>query len=181
MKFRTLLALPLALGLAIAAGSALQEGMHGAKPGEQHAVLAKMTGNWNTLTEMMGTESPGKQSFEMGLGGLWLLGDLEGELMGAPFTGHTVSGYDPDKEKYVAIWVDSFTSAMMVLEGEYDAEHDRLDYRGASKHPMTGEPTVEIHRWEFKDDDHMVFSIHYPDADGAAGPQLFAVDYTRAE
>jgi hypothetical protein len=59
-----------------------------ATPGEQHKMLADMTGSWNCESKMWHAkdsepqESKGKSVFKMILGGRWLQQDFKGMAMG---------------------------------------------------------------------------------------------------
>lgn len=73
------------------------------------------------------------------LGDLWTTSSFSMEFMGQPFTGASTLGYDPEKGKYVGTWVDSMTTMLTIMEGDYDAEQDAIvmTYRGLDT--MTGE------------------------------------------
>jgi hypothetical protein len=178
MKLAILTAVPAACLLSFAAGAALQEMPAPAKPGQQHQVLRGMVGEWKTTTKIMGEESDGKQTFEMDLGGLWLVGRLEGEFMGQPFHGMSINGWDTTKKKHVGIWVDSFTASIQSLEGGYDATKNQLEYEAPSVNPMSGEPMTEIHRWTFADENNMTFHMLYPQDDGGEY-EVFSIHYAR--
>ena len=88
------------------------------KPGPEHQKLAAYAGTWACAIEMTGDDgkpmtSKGTTTLRVGPGGLWLLDDFQGEVMGGPFTGHGVTGYDPAKGKFVGTWVDSWSVSVM--------------------------------------------------------------------
>jgi Protein of unknown function (DUF1579) len=97
------------------------------KPGPEHELLKKDAGVWDATVEEY--VEPGKpprvsKGFETGTlacGGLWLISDFKGEMMGQPFQGHGILGYDPAKKKYVGTWVDGMSPALGLVEGTYDA------------------------------------------------------------
>ena len=43
-------------------------------------------------------------------------------MMGTPFTGHGMTGYDNVTGKYWSTWTDSMSTGIMVSEGSCDAE-----------------------------------------------------------
>ena len=102
----------LVLGLAASTLSA-QESPEMEKPGEHHKHLKIMTGTWDyqskfhtvpgQIVEMNGVEVAKMQS-----GGFWLISDFTGKIMGMPFHGHAVMGYEANKKKYIGTWADSF-------------------------------------------------------------------------
>ena len=52
------------------------------------------------------------------LGGRFLQMEYKGELLGQPYEGYGLSGYDPEKKKHTLVWMDSLTTQMMHYEGE---------------------------------------------------------------
>lgn len=54
-------------------------------------------------------------------GGKWTWSTFTGEMMGAPFEGHALSGFDTKTEKVVSFWIDSMNGAWMRTDGTYDA------------------------------------------------------------
>src|SRR5215470_20277570 len=53
------------------------------KPGKEHELLKRMEGTWDVIME----GGKGTMTYKMGLGGLWLLGEQDGELGGRKFSG----------------------------------------------------------------------------------------------
>src|SRR5687768_8662814 len=92
---------------------AAEQGMSMPKPGPEHAALKQDVGTWDATVEMWmepgkpPTTSKGTEVNTMGPGGFWLLTAFKSEMMGAPFEGHGMTGYDPAKKVYVSTWVDS--------------------------------------------------------------------------
>src|SRR3954466_13607359 len=83
------------------------QAQEGPKPGPEHEVLKKMVGDWDLTMKFAGMESKGKVTYKMGLGGLWLVSDLESDLLGSKFYGHGMDTYDAGSKKYVSLWIDS--------------------------------------------------------------------------
>ena len=179
-RSRVLLLLVGTLALGWSAAAALQEDdmPPAVKPTEQHALLKRMAGTWDAKVSMMGMTSKGTYVAKTVMGGLWSLGDYTGEFMGQPFQGHAVDGYDPEKGKYVSIWVDSMSSAPQFYEGTYDAERDVLTYEGYGISPMTGEHVPEVHRLSFHGSDGQTFEMIQKGPDGA-DMLLMTIEYTR--
>lgn len=71
-----------------------------ATPGEPHKQLASLAGSWTTKTkEWMEpgkppTEAAGSVEMKMLLDGRFLQQDFTGEMMGQPYTGMGITGYD---------------------------------------------------------------------------------------
>src|SRR4051812_30921041 len=90
------------------------------KPGPEHEGLKKLEGNWDLVMKFGGGESKGTVTYKMELGGMWLTSSLQSELFGQKFEGRSIDGYDPQKKKYVGIWVDSMGGGAVITEGTFD-------------------------------------------------------------
>jgi hypothetical protein len=108
-------------------------------PGEEHQKLQHLVGTWDVAgrTWMGGpggpvTESKGVVETRWLLPGRWLIEDLTMQMMGMPFQGFAISGYDNVKKKFVGTWVDSMSTALLTMEGNFDAEGTTLACFGTS-------------------------------------------------
>jgi len=54
-------------------------------------------------------------------GDTWTWSTFTGDLMGGPFEGHALTGYDGKNDKVVSFWIDSANGAWMRTDGSYDA------------------------------------------------------------
>lgn len=84
--------------------------------------LAQFVGTWDAEVELMGQKSTGVETCRMDVGGFWLLTDFEGSVMGAPFRGHGITGFDPAKQMLVGVWVDSMGGPWALLEGAFSKD-----------------------------------------------------------
>ena len=110
------------------------------RPGPEHKLLKNLEGTWDTTMKAGGKESRGKVTYKMELGGLWLAGSLESEMFGTKFSGKSLESYNPVKKKYVSVWVDSMSTAPVIMEGTYDKEKKTLTMAGEGP-GMGGKPT----------------------------------------
>lgn len=123
---------------------AMKKWMEYMTPGEQHIAMAKMAGDWKYTSKMwmapgqepMTTE--GKAKFEVLLGGRYVQMNVNGSIMGMPFEGIGVNGYDNASKKYVSSWIDNMGTSIMFLEGTMDPATNVLTYTGTMVDPMTG-------------------------------------------
>ena len=106
-------------GIGVAASSR-QEGFAPPKPTKFHEHLKQLEGEWESDVEMMGSKSKGSETDRLVAGGLFLVMDYKGEMMGSAFSGHGIMGYDTLKKKYVGSWVDSMSTAIWTSEGTVD-------------------------------------------------------------
>ena len=176
MTRNALLLLPATLlaGAAFAARGTFQDGPPMAEPVAQHALLKRMAGTWDALVQAGEASEKGTYSCELGMNGLWLTSDFDGQLMGAPYQGHEVLGWDPDKKKYVGCWVDSMTSALTLTEGTWDEAKQSLTMESLAPDPMTGQKMVNV--TQFQGDDQHVFRMHSGSLDS---PPMMTITYTR--
>jgi uncharacterized protein DUF1579 len=161
--------------LSAAAAASAQEGPPMPTPGPEHELLKKDVGTWDATVEMLmppgAPPTPGTETNTLGPGGLWLISDFKSNMMGAPFQGHGVSGWDPAKKKYVGTWVDSMTTSVALTESTYDPASKSmtgwLDLPGPG-----GNPTRTKAVTQYKDDDTRVFTMYMTGPDGKEAPGM---------
>ncbi|MCB9890650.1 MAG: DUF1579 family protein [Planctomycetes bacterium] len=101
------------------------------------AALHADCGTWDADFKM---EMPGMEAMtakcrevvEPVCGGKWTWSNFTGEMMGAPFEGHALTGYDSKANKVVSFWIDSMSGAVMRTDGTYDAEKKLFTMSGTS-------------------------------------------------
>jgi hypothetical protein len=98
-----------------------------AEPQKEHQWLQQLVGEWTYETDMpMGPDQP-EQKFRgtertRSLGGLWVVGEGQGEMPGGGTATTIVTlGYDPQKKRYVGTWVGSMMTYLWVYDGSLDA------------------------------------------------------------
>jgi hypothetical protein len=137
------------------------------KPGRQHDHLKSLVGTWDAETE----SGKGTMTYKMGLGGLWLIGDFEGEFGGMKFQGKGLDTYDSATKKYRSVWVDSFSTSPRIMEGNLDKDDKVMtmtgEVRGADDKPAKFKSITEI-----KDADTVNFSLFMVDKDGKEQPMV---------
>src|SRR5688572_605837 len=95
---------------------------------KEHDVLRQLEGTWDCTIKASWEPgkppavSKGTETNRLIGNGLWLVSDFTGDMMGQPFQGHGIYGYDPSKKKYTGVWVDSMEAKLGVMEGTYDAK-----------------------------------------------------------
>lgn len=150
------------------------------KPGPEHELLKKYVGVWDVTIE----GEPGSQSSSKGsehcrllAGGLWLVTEFKGDLMGQAFEGTGMTGYDPIKKKYVDSWVDSMSTAITRGESTYDPATKTMTGIEESTDP-SGKPMKMKSVTEWKDDNTRIFTMSFEGPDGKFVPAL-KIKYTR--
>ncbi len=168
----SMLTLVCCLGIGLAA-----QAQEGVVLGKEHARLKELVGTWDAVVKFGDNESKGQMVYTMGLGGLWLLSDFNGEFAGAPFLGKGADGFDQQKGKYVSIWIDSMSTSPTISEGTLDASGKVMTMYGDMVGP-DGKPFKTRMVTEMTDKDHMVFTIHGKGPDGKEGPMM-SIHYAR--
>jgi hypothetical protein len=168
--------LPVALLLAISTLCVAQEP---AKPGKEHAELKKLEGVWDAAMKMPGMPEamPGVVTYKMECDGMWLTSDFRMDVPGFKFQGRGTDGYDQTKKKYVGIWVDSMSSAPMIMEGTLDPATKTTTMTGTGP-GQDGQPQKFKTVTKEVDADHMTFEMFMVGADDKE-TSAFTIDYTR--
>lgn len=149
----------------------------GATPLLEHKALGALAGDWKgSMTVQLPGMEPMKGDVtckaRLDLGGLWLISDYEGTMMGAPFRGHSVWGFDPAKKKQVEVWVDSFRSTVSEIEGDYDPATQMWTKWTDGQNPATGEKVRERHTVSLKPDGSFAMELAVPGPNGAYLPYM---------
>jgi hypothetical protein len=146
----TLLAAGAALAQDAATPSADQKAImeayqRAATPGPQHAFLAAMVGEF-TLTLKSFNEpgvepevSTGTSTRKMVLGGRYLEETVHSSVMGQPFEGRGLTGYDNVTRTWWGAWFDSMSTGIMITSGVWDEEAGVGTFEGEYNDPVSGE------------------------------------------
>jgi len=145
----------------------MEEMMKTMQPGPQHDLLKKLAGDWTTTGQMwMGPKGdpmpmkPGTEHAEMILGGRFLQSVNNGEMMGMPFEGHGLMGYDNFKKVYQMTWIDNMGTTISTAAGTTDAAGKTLTLMGKMDDPESGQKDVDVkYVYNFKDDKTVGFEI----------------------
>lgn len=155
-------------------------------PGEPHRRLGRFVGTWDIVgrtwvegPDGLVSESRGVVETRWLVPGLWLIDDVKTTMMGQAFQGFSISGYDNVKKKYVGMWVDGMSTALLTMEGNFDREGKSLALFGTCSDPATGEHDKLMgYLTHLVDDDHHVFEIRDYSA-LPEGVKTMELEYTR--
>lgn len=138
-----------------------------ATPGAHHDILTKLAGSWETTSKAWmepgapPEETQGTAEFKMVLGGRFLQQEATGEMMGQPFSGMGLTGYDNFKKQYTMLWVDDSGTAMYTAEGTPDATGKIITFKGKSDDWMTGKKDQPVkYVSTIVDNDTQLFEIY---------------------
>ncbi len=171
ISIRSVVAL-LVVGVAsVAAQSGGQEMPPMPKPGPEHELLKQEAGTWDAVVEITpGPGAPvqksiGVETARVGCGGLCLITDFKGDMMGMTFEGHGVTTWDPAKKKYVGTWTDSMSRGLAIGESTYDAAtKTSTGWMEGPDH--TGTVMKARSKVEWKGPTTRVFTMYTPGPDG---------------
>jgi hypothetical protein len=164
----------------------MAEMMKLATPGPEHERLKAMEGTFNAdVTMQMAPDAPpinskGTMINKMILGGRYLQGDYKGEFMGQPFTGISMTGYDNATKKYVATWMDSMSTTVMMATGTADSTGKTITTTATVECPMDqGGPKTMKQVTTIIDKDHHTYECYEVAKDGKE-TKMMTIKYTRA-
>ncbi len=136
-----------------------------AQPGEPHKLFAGLAGSWTTQTkEWMEpgkppTESTGTAEIKTLLEGRFLYQEYTAQMMGQPYSGVGIDGYDNLTKKYVTVWIDTMGTGIFFMEGTAGPDGKTITLRGSHPEPGGGKMT---HRavWKIVDNDNQIFEMY---------------------
>jgi hypothetical protein len=161
-----------------------QKWMAAATPGAPHKALDVFTGEWNVASKWWMSpdappmESKGTASKKWILGGRYISEDFNGEMMGMPFTGSGLSGYDNVKKKYNSSWVDSSSTALFTSLGTSSADGKTFTYHSTMDDCMTGEMDKPV-RFVIRVESHDKHIFEMFEGSGAKEKKVGEMTYTR--
>jgi hypothetical protein len=121
--------------------------MENMTPGPVHQMLAKSNGQWKVETTVW--MAPGQEPVKGGgtctntmiLGGRYQQSMHKGEMMGMPFEGMNLLGYDNTEKAFTSTWVDNMGTGTMTVKGTWDEATKSINFKGSMLDPMSGKNT----------------------------------------
>ena len=116
----------------------------------------------------------------------WIFGErfleeeFHGEMMGKPFTGRCLLGFDNTKQKFNSVWIDDMSTGMTSGEGTADASGKVITYTGQEICPQDGKMRPFRQVMTIQDDDHMQFEMYSHTSDGKEFKPM-QTNYTRVK
>jgi hypothetical protein len=158
-----------------------------ATPSEPHKQFANLVGSWTTTTkEWMEpgkppTESTGSVEMKMLLDGRFLQQEFAGNMMGQPYSGIGISGYDNLRKRYVSTWIDSMGTGIFMMEGTASPDGKTITLKG--QHAELGGGQMS-HRavWKIVDANTQTFEMygsHGHGKDHGKEMKMMEIVYTR--
>jgi len=114
-------------------------------PGAAHKALEPLIGNWSAeVKSWMAPDTPPTVNKATAkaiwvMNGRFVQEEFNGEFMGKPFRGMSLTGYDNMKQKYNSVWIDDMHTTMFTSEGAGDDGNKVITLEGKFDCPMTGQ------------------------------------------
>jgi hypothetical protein len=137
-------------------------------PGTNHSMMANFAGNWNTTSTMWmtpGSEptvSNGTTTGEMIMGGRYLLLKHTGSVMGMPFEGMSIEGFDNATQTFNSVWIDNMGTGIMYSTGKYNEAANQIEYTAKMIDPVSGNLLDTRQIAKFNEDGTMTFEMYMP-------------------
>jgi len=151
---------------------------------DEHAFLKQFVGQWDVVTKWWmapNTEpnvSKGTAVDTMIMGGKFLREDFRGTMMGRPFEGLSLTGFDTILRQSNAVWLDSASTAIMVTSGSVDLPGKTLQLSGEASCPMSDDKKPVRYTIKVLDQNHHIFEFYGPGMDGKEF-RAMEIDYRR--
>ena len=156
-------------------------------PNANHELLKSLAGSWKANVKFWmdpkgePQESDGTSTSQMVLDGHFLEQTYKGSMMGKPFEGRGIYGYDNLRQEFTGLWLDNMATGIMVSAAKYDAATKTLTEEGAMSCPITN----EAHRWykavtTIVDADNYTYESYMKDPEGKEFKGMI-ITYTRAK
>ncbi|MEP7107511.1 MAG: DUF1579 domain-containing protein [Ferruginibacter sp.] len=135
-------------------------------PGEVHKMMAQSDGDWNEeITMWMDPKAPPTKTnaiskSEMIMGGRYQLAKTSGNMMGMPFEGMSLVGYDNFKKVFTSTWIDNFGTGTITMEGTWDEPTKSITFKGKGIDPMTGKDVSMKQVMKFIDKDSQEIEMY---------------------
>lgn len=148
---------------------------------KEHTLLGEAVGSWDAVVT---TRMPGKDPVEEKAtervvpicDGKWTWSDFKGNMMGQPFEGHALTGYDPDAKQFVSYWIDCCNAQFAKTTGTYDAAKKVFTFTGSCVDEK-GKPETIQQTYAVKDPNTRKLEMK---CTGADGTQDMTITYKRA-
>lgn len=140
------------------------------KPGPEHEKLAALVGTWELTIE--GVKEKGKAEYKSILGGRFIQEEANVSFGAFAMEWVGIYGFDRQKKKYTAVWVDNMDTSTESGEGDMDAAGKVLSLSGQHLDPRSGKQAKFV--WKIVRDDEKTMRIEMYEVDAAGKEKLAA-------
>jgi hypothetical protein len=156
-----------------------------ATPGPQHEMLKKLAGDWNAKVRFqMDPSQPWQESAStstttMLMDGRYCQEMVSGQMMGQPFNGCGITGYDNVIGKYVGTWIDNMGTGIETMQGTADASGKVINWIATMSDPLTGKPSKNRMVTTIADADHHTLEMYTVPPGAKKEMKTMTIEYTR--
>jgi len=135
-------------------------------PGSVHQMMAESSGEWNSSITMWADPSQPPQKMdgsctnEMIMGGRYLKLSYKSTMMGMPFEGMMLLGFDNAKKEFTSVWYDNMGTGTSVSTGTYNSQESTLTLMGIMFEPTTGKDVKYRETMKFVDKDNQIMTMY---------------------
>jgi hypothetical protein len=158
--------------------------MKAGTPGPQHQQLASTAGSYDMKVKgwhdpkQPPSEDTGTATRTMSLDGRVLVEEVTSTMMGMPFNGHGMMGYDNVSGKYWSTWNDSMSTGLMVSQGTCDPTGKTCTFTGTWNDPVKKGPLKSRMTTKWTSPTTEVFEMYGPGKDGKEF-KMMEITYTK--
>lgn len=161
----------------------MEEMMKSRMPGEHHKTLLQYVGDWDVKAKIWMApgappeESTGTATTKSEFGGRFVFMTYKSEMMGQPFEGRLILGYNNNAKQNEAVWVDSMSTGVWYSTGNASSDGKVFTFTGTYVEP-DGEKKTTREVATFKSPDLYVSEFFETGKDGKEN-KMMEITYTR--
>ena len=120
------------------------------RPSAGHKALEPLVGNWKAEVKCWHEPggqpqvSQGRATAKWILNGRFLEEEFHGEMMGRPFEGCYLTGYDNTKQRFQSVWLSDIQTSTFFTEGRGEDGNKVITQEGTSSCAGTGQTNVPM-------------------------------------
>ena len=120
------------------------------KPGPAHQALEALEGDWKAEVKCWMEPGGSPEVSQATANARWTLNgrfmeeEFHGEMMGQPFSGLMLLGYDNTKQTFNSVWLSDNQTSMFVSEGKGTHDNKVITLEGKASCPATGRKDVPM-------------------------------------
>jgi len=153
-------------------------------PGPQQQQMAATAGTYDMKVRgwqdpsQPPTEDTGTATRTMTLGGRVMVEEVNATMMGGPFMGRGMMGYDNVSGKYWSTWNDSMSTGIMVSTGTCDPTGKTCTFTGSWNDPIKKGPVSARMTSKWTSPTVEIFEMYGPGKDGKE-MKMMEITYTK--
>ncbi len=157
-----------ALSTVLAAALLPPQDVEVAKPTDNHKAIFHTVGKYEGTMWMWmpGMEQPMEAPCEeviTGIGELWTTSRFEMDMMGGRFVGSSTFGYDTENKEFIGTWIDSTSTSLTIMKGDWNAEKTAIVMQYEGPDPMTGAMGMNHNEMTLNDEGYVLDFYHTSD------------------